>query len=398
MTDTLRAPFPWFGGKSRVAHVVWERFGDVANYVEPFFGSGAVLLGRPTVPRIETVNDKDCYLANFWRATVADPEAVAYHADWPVNEADLHARHLWLVNTGAERVERLKTDPDYYDPLIAGWWVWGICQWIGSGWCSRPDWETRPDLTSDGRGVHAPTRKVPYLTGRGQGVHQTGFENTRPHLGTAGTGVHKKLPALGDAGRGVHRALHHPSRQLPAIGDAGRGDTTACVAPSRQLPHLGNAGRGDASTGVTSLVGWMADLAERLRRVRVCCGDWRRVVTPAVTFRHGITGVLLDPPYSHDEREVGVYAEDHDVGAEVRAWAIENGGNPELRIALCGYEGEHDMPAEWSVHAWKAHGGYGGGRGTQADANSHRERIWFSPHCLGPHTAQLAFDFDERVA
>ena len=41
----LKAPFPWFGGKSRVADIVWDRFGDVANYVEPFFGSGAVLLG-----------------------------------------------------------------------------------------------------------------------------------------------------------------------------------------------------------------------------------------------------------------------------------------------------------------------------------------------------------------
>lgn len=43
----LKAPFTWFGGKSRVARLVWERFGDPANYVEPFFGSGAILLGRP---------------------------------------------------------------------------------------------------------------------------------------------------------------------------------------------------------------------------------------------------------------------------------------------------------------------------------------------------------------
>ena len=36
----LQAPFPWFGGKSQDAHIVWERFGNVPNYVEPFFGSG----------------------------------------------------------------------------------------------------------------------------------------------------------------------------------------------------------------------------------------------------------------------------------------------------------------------------------------------------------------------
>ena len=44
----LRAPFPWFGGKRKVADAVWQRLGRVGNYVEPFFGSGAVLLGRPS--------------------------------------------------------------------------------------------------------------------------------------------------------------------------------------------------------------------------------------------------------------------------------------------------------------------------------------------------------------
>lgn len=80
----LRAPFPWFGGKSRAAHLVWPRFGDVPNYVEPFAGSLAVLLGRPTSPRIETVNDLDCYLSNFWRAVQVNPEEVARYADWPL--------------------------------------------------------------------------------------------------------------------------------------------------------------------------------------------------------------------------------------------------------------------------------------------------------------------------
>lgn len=89
----MKAPFPWFGGKSRVQVQVWERFGDVRNYVEPFAGSLAVLLGRPSEPKIETVNDLDCWIANFWRALAADPEQLAHHADWPVNEADLHARH-----------------------------------------------------------------------------------------------------------------------------------------------------------------------------------------------------------------------------------------------------------------------------------------------------------------
>jgi DNA adenine methylase len=67
----LKAPFPWFGGKSRVAPLVWSYFGDVPNYCEPFAGSLAVLLGRETEPRVETVNDVDRYLSNFWRASIA---------------------------------------------------------------------------------------------------------------------------------------------------------------------------------------------------------------------------------------------------------------------------------------------------------------------------------------
>lgn len=90
-------PFPWFGGKRDVAPQVWDALGNVSHYVEPFFGSGAVLLRRPHSAKFETVNDVDGLLANFWRAVRADPLAVAHHADWPCNEADLHARHVWLV-------------------------------------------------------------------------------------------------------------------------------------------------------------------------------------------------------------------------------------------------------------------------------------------------------------
>lgn len=77
----MKAPFPWFGGKSRVADLVWDRFGNVPNYVEPFAGSLAVLLNRPHAPGTETVNDLDCYLANFWRAIRFNPATTAAWAD-----------------------------------------------------------------------------------------------------------------------------------------------------------------------------------------------------------------------------------------------------------------------------------------------------------------------------
>ena len=318
---TLKAPFPWFGGKSKVSDIVWERFGDVQNYVEPFFGSGAVLLGRPTDAGIETVNDLDCMVANFWRALQHDPDAVADAADWPVNEADQHARHLWLCSQEEFR-ERMKVDPEFYDAKIAGWWVWGQCIWIGSGWCSV---------------------KLPRLADAGCGVHRQ-----LPHLGNAGHGVHRKLPRLADAGTVGGLCLEEIDRTLGA----------------REF-----------------LFQYMNELADRLRRVRVCCGDWSRVTTPSVTFRHGITGVFLDPPYETGDLQYAAGGIGEGVSAKVAKWAVMNGENPDMRIALCGYEGEHQIPDSWQCVKWKANGGYAS-TGGAAEENSAKERIWFSPHCI----------------
>ncbi len=363
----MKAPFPWFGGKSRAAAEIWRRFGDVANYVEPFAGSLGVLLQRPHEPRTETVNDLDCYLANFWRALAADPMEVARWADWPVNEADLHARHLWLVGREDFR-QRMKADPDFYDVRIAGWWVWGVCQWIGSGWCAE---RTYYDAAEVDMGA-LPKQKLPHLGDAGRGINRPWQK--RPHLGNAGRGINRpwqKLPHLGDAGRGINR-------------------------PWQKRPHLGNAGRGiNADRG--DIYDYFAHLAARLRRVRVCCGDWQRVLGPTPTEKLGVTGILLDPPYADTAgRDADLYGVDSlSVAHDVREWAIANGDNPMLRIALCGYEGEHAMPDGWSVHEWKAHGGFGSQGNSSGRANAARERIWFSPHCLPVAKAPTLFALEE---
>ena len=98
------------------------------------------------------------------------------------------------------------------------------------------------------------------------------------------------------------------------------------------------------------------------------------------------SGIFLDPPYSGNaDRCEKIYAEESlTVAADVREWAIASGDNPALRIALCGYEGEHAMPSNWEQVAWKTNGSYGmQGQGRGRD-NAVRERIWFSPHCLRP--------------
>lgn len=141
---------------------------------------------------------------------------------------------------------------------------------------------------------------------------------------------------------------------------------------------------------------YFAALSNRLRDVRICCGDWTRVLGESVTVKHGTTGVFLDPPYSADEHDVR-YSADHDVARAVAAWAVANGDNPLLRIAVCGYEGEHEFPASWSVVSWKAKGGYGSQADARGRENAARERIWFSPHCLGRRIAGPLFATPEAT-
>lgn len=159
----LRAPFPYFGGKSRIASVIHSRLGPVDTYVEPFFGSGAVLLTNPTPAKYETVNDVNGFVSNFWRAVAADPEAVAHYADWPILENDLHARHRWLWERREDFREALEADPEWYDARVAGWWAWGMSTFVNPAFCVDAPKRSKPKsegYTLPG-GVHARSRPLP---------------------------------------------------------------------------------------------------------------------------------------------------------------------------------------------------------------------------------------------
>jgi site-specific DNA-adenine methylase len=324
----LKAPFPYFGGKLLAVEQVWQAFGEVQNYVEPFAGSAAMLLNAPEGKRIETINDFDGFVANFWRAIHADPEAVANHADWQCNEVDLFARHSWLVRHTQELTDRLHADPEYFDPKIAGWWCWGACNWIGSGWC-----------TGDGPWVLGDDGKFVKNTGSG------GERDKLPHLGDAGQGINRQLPHLGNAGRGINRASGTMTRR-------------------------------------EFIFDWFQRLHDRLRDVRVTCGDWSRVCKDSVTTRHGLTALFLDPPYAKGAMDYGAGGMGLGIAEDVRAWCKANGQNEKLRIVLCGHAGEHDelLDHGWHIRKWAARKGYA--TTDEAVANSASETLWCSPHCV----------------
>lgn len=306
-----------------------------------------MLLGAPDGKRIETINDADGFVANFWRAVSHDAEAVASFADWPVNEVDLFARHSWLVRQAAGLTERMHADPEYYDAKVAGWWCWGSCNWIGTGWCS-----------GSGPWIHDGERLV---NSREKGDAGRGINRQLPHLGNAGQGINRKLPHLGDAGRGIN----------PGDPFDGNG-FIAGELPRSQYIHA-----------------WFTALQARMRDVRVTCGDWGRVVKDSVTTRHGLTALFLDPPYTKGEMDYAAGGVGGALADQVRAWCIANGSNKKLRIVLCGHVGEHDevLRHGWHIRKWTARKGYA--LTDEAVENSASETLWCSPACIPEQKDQL---------
>jgi DNA adenine methylase len=324
----MKAPFPYFGGKSMIAPIVWKVLGDCGHYIEPFFGSGAVLLSRPnfnSVNHTETVCDADGYLANAWRGIQFAPDAVAKWCDWPVNHADLIARKARLIREKNYLLENLCKDDKWHDAELAGYWMWAAGCWIGSGM-------TRPG-------------QIPHLGNTGMGVHAKG---QRPHLSCAGKGVHAK----------------------------------------GKRPHLSDAVRSLADPYNPNIYTWFRQLSERLRHVRVVCGDWSRICGGDWQDANWKTvGVFFDPPYGVQDRDLVYDADCTEVAAKVRTWALERGNRENYRIVYAGYdtEGEALEAAGWTAKKWKTGQGYAktarNGKQTQGKDNARRECLWFSPHC-----------------
>jgi hypothetical protein len=271
-------------------------------------------------------------------------------------------------------LERLMGDPDYHDPRIAGWWIWGISCWIGGGWCdgSGP-WIVDADgrITRRAGGEPGVSKKLPHLTGNGQGVNtQTARE----------PGVSRQLPHLTGNGQGVNTQ----TAREPGVGDF----------HPMTMPEVRR---------------WFAFLSARLRHVRILNGDWARAVTTGASKTlsvrtGGVAGVFLDPPYSAEAGWCGsIYAvEDLSVAHAVRAWCLAHGEDPQYRIVLAGFDTEHtELESHgWRVTEWFKAGFLKGGMAQQGKGGhqQHRERLWLSPHCLGATADRQMGLFGEAAA
>lgn len=89
MTSTARSPFPWFGGKQRLADDILATFPEHDAYVEVFGGGASVLLSKAPAT-LDVYNDRDDGLVNFFTALRDAPEQLV-----PLLELTPYARAEW---------------------------------------------------------------------------------------------------------------------------------------------------------------------------------------------------------------------------------------------------------------------------------------------------------------
>lgn len=77
----MNAIFKYPGSKWSIARWIIDHFPEHHSYLEPFFGSGAVLFNKER-SNIETVNDLDGYVTNLFRWIRDNPETLARVVYW----------------------------------------------------------------------------------------------------------------------------------------------------------------------------------------------------------------------------------------------------------------------------------------------------------------------------
>lgn len=90
-TSTARSPFPWFGGKQRMADRILALFPPHNTYVEVFGGGASVLLSKAP-GMLDVYNDKDDGLVNFFRVLRDRPRDLV-----PLLELTPYSRSEWLL-------------------------------------------------------------------------------------------------------------------------------------------------------------------------------------------------------------------------------------------------------------------------------------------------------------
>ena len=101
----MNAVIKYPGAKWSIAQWIIEKFPPHHSYLEPFFGSGAVLFTKER-SRIETVNDLDNEVVNFFEWVKTDPEKLGAAIYWTPYARKVYEKAWAAQNTETDSFQR----------------------------------------------------------------------------------------------------------------------------------------------------------------------------------------------------------------------------------------------------------------------------------------------------
>lgn len=164
MTPTLKYP----GSKWRLAQWIIDHMPEHQSYLEPYFGSGAVLFNKPRA-RYETVNDIDGGIVHFFKTCREKPEELAAAlamTPWAREEFD-RAAETNLLEPDVERARKfaVRCWMSFGGRIEKNGWRCTTASKPNPGPCTTKNWQRMPEtvqLIAD-RLMHVQIDNVPAL-------------------------------------------------------------------------------------------------------------------------------------------------------------------------------------------------------------------------------------------
>lgn len=94
------------GSKWRIANEIINIMPEHSTYLEPFFGSGAVLFNKPTA-KVETINDMDSRVVNFFRVCRENPDDLIKAIQFTPHSREEYQLSYFTADDSVEDARRL---------------------------------------------------------------------------------------------------------------------------------------------------------------------------------------------------------------------------------------------------------------------------------------------------
>jgi DNA adenine methylase len=120
MSEQIRSPIKWAGGKYRIRNKILALLPDHNCYVEVFGGAGWVLFAKPQ-SEVEIFNDLDGDLINFFEVVKNKPEELIQSFDLNLVSRRLFEHYRYLHEDEKSQLSDIEKAHHFYYLIMAAW-------------------------------------------------------------------------------------------------------------------------------------------------------------------------------------------------------------------------------------------------------------------------------------